>query len=64
MVENSHVFADLWSYFVEMKNANPKNPLTYSEILAWCQLSRVGLSPLEVQLIKRIDAAFNSYEAK
>lgn len=40
--------------------ANGPNPLSYSEIKAWCDLCHEDMTPWELDVVKRLDAAWMS----
>lgn len=51
----------LWNWFMELEaarggNGYGINPLSFAEIHAWTQLTRVQPVPWEIDAIKRIDA--------
>ena len=53
----------VWGWFRELHSARAcaeygPNPITYSEIGAWADLTKRNPTPEEVQLIKRIDGAY------
>lgn len=50
----------LWQWFVELHHARQSNgfgisPLSYSEMLAWSELTNQKPSPSDIKTIKRID---------
>lgn len=54
--------APAWGWFCELSAARSgggagPNPLAYSEIKAWAELTRRTLAPRDVEVIVRLDAA-------
>lgn len=54
--------AYLWEWFLQLDGARGGNgfglnPLSYAEIQAWAQLTRLQPEPWEVSAIKRIDSS-------
>jgi hypothetical protein len=59
----------VWHYFIELCGArtsgmNGADPLSYSEIKAWNELTCSDITPEEVAIIKRLDAEYMSDQAK
>lgn len=55
------VLAYLWDWFLQLDNARGGNgfglnPISYSEIQAWAQLTRIKPEPWEIEAIKRVDS--------
>ena len=54
----------LWGWFLEISQGRPIGamggylPVPPSEILAWCRLTKVELSPWELRTLQQLDAAF------
>lgn len=53
----------IWSAFIDLNSARTAgfsgpNPLTYTEIKAWKELTDTPLSPWDIQVIKRLDQAY------
>ncbi|WP_425048810.1 phage tail assembly chaperone [Pseudomonas nitroreducens] len=46
--------AYLWPLFFEIRRT--PDPLTYTELRNWCDLKRIRLDPLEVDVLMRLDA--------
>lgn len=44
----------LWAMFVELKSAGP---VTFSEMVAYQQMTGVRMSPVEVDVMRRLDEA-------
>lgn len=59
---------DLIKYLYEMgpvvAAGSGAGPVTFSEILAWCQLTGVALQPWEARLIRRLSAEYLSESHK
>lgn len=58
----------VWSYFSQLHNARTSNgfganPISYSEISAWNELTDSGITPFEVKIIKRLDIAYLNHQA-
>lgn len=52
--------ADIWYCFLQLNNKRTSNgfgvnPVTYPDVLAYCQLKDLYLSPYEVDLIMQLD---------
>jgi len=49
----------VWEWFTKLANTRQvgmsANPIQYQEILAFCQLKNIRMSPFEVDLIIRLD---------
>jgi hypothetical protein len=50
----------IWSAFIALNNTrttgfNGPNPITYTELLAWKEVTQNPLAPWEVEAVKRID---------
>jgi len=61
--------AHVWDYFIQLNRARGSNgfganPLSYTEIKNWCQLSEIRLEQWELNAIVEIDAAFITESAK
>ncbi|MCK5245223.1 MAG: hypothetical protein KAJ90_08130 [Desulfobacterales bacterium] len=62
-IELPYCVVYLWQWFCELSNSRdygmvgPK-PLSYSEIQAWSQLTKIDPTAWEVQAIKAIDRVF------
>lgn len=61
----SHVF----EWFRDLNSARTSNgfgynPLSYSEIMAWCRLSGTHLTTFELSLIKDLDNAYMAARAE
>ena len=57
-----------WHWFIELNrtrasNGFGQNPISYTEIVSWSQLTGVVPEPLEVQTIMALDAAYMSVQA-
>lgn len=57
-----------WHWFIELNrtrasNGFGQNPISYTEIVSWSQLTGVDPEPLEVQAIMALDAAYMSVQA-
>lgn len=53
----------LWAWFIELRAASGSNgfgpnPVSHTEIASWAMLRRLPISPWEVGVIRRLDAAF------
>jgi hypothetical protein len=53
----------LWSYFLELSSTRPQGysgplPITYQEIQAWSELTGNKITPLDVEVIKRLDRIY------
>ncbi|WP_236225547.1 phage tail assembly chaperone [Pseudomonas pseudonitroreducens] len=46
--------AYLWPLFFEIRRTS--EPLTYTELRSWCDLKRISLEPLEVDVLMRLDS--------
>jgi hypothetical protein len=67
--EFPELFRPLWEGFVELCHARSShgfgpNPLSFSEIKAWDDLTGAGLSPFDTKIIKQLDRVFLSHQAK
>ena len=64
--ENPHEFPllmqPLWEMFTELTQTRTSgfsaNPIQYSEIIAWCQLTGIKLHPWELRAIRLLDRAY------
>jgi hypothetical protein len=58
----------VWNYFQELCGARQVgmalNPLSYSEMAAWDNLTGAGVTPKEVQIIKALDNIFLAHQNK
>jgi len=59
----------VWAFFLELNQARSgsgfgANPISYTEILAWSQLTERNLSAFEVSAIKAVDRLFMGNQAK
>lgn len=62
-VEFPNVLMHVWSAFVNLSNSRSAgfsgpNPLTYTEIKTWMELTDTPLKSWEVEAIKRLDAVY------
>ena len=66
-LENEHNFPSIlshvWSAFVHISNGRSAgfsgpNPIQYSEIKAWCELTGTPLSSWHVEIIKLLDSKY------
>ena len=53
----------IWAVFLQLHSARSSNgysanPIPYSEIVAWCALTRVRLAPWEIATLRSVDLAF------
>jgi hypothetical protein len=58
----------VWSYFSQLHNARTSNgfganPISYSEISAWNDLTDSSITPFEVKIIKRLDIVYLNHQA-
>jgi hypothetical protein len=57
--EFPQVLSYLWQHFINLNNSRQSgmgmNPISYSEIDAYCRLMKVSLSTFDVSAIKRLD---------
>jgi hypothetical protein len=59
----------VWNYYNDLSSARTSNgyspnPLSYSEIAAWRDLTDNDITPFEVKVIKRLDIAYLNFSAK
>jgi hypothetical protein len=60
----------IWQYFTQLSNARGSNgygpnPISYTEIKSWNDLTQSNVSPFEVNIIKRLDIEYlNHYATK
>jgi len=59
----------VWGYFIQLHNARTSNgfgsnPISYSEIQAWNNLTDSGVTPLDVKIIKRLDIVYLNHQAE
>lgn len=57
------ILSHVWSAFVHISNGRSSgfsgpNPIQYSEIKAWCELTGTPLSSWNVEIIKLLDAKY------
>jgi hypothetical protein len=57
-----------WHWFIELNrtrasNGFGQNPISYTEIVSWSQLTGVVPEPFEVQAIMALDSAYMSVQA-
>lgn len=66
-LENPHEFPKLlnlvWSFFIQLSQSRTAgfsgpNPITYTEIQAWANLTQTRLNPYDVGIIKRLDSIY------
>ena len=65
-LENTHfptLVQHIWSAFVNLSDARTAgfsgpNPLTYTEIQAWMDLTNTQLSARDIEAIKKLDTAY------
>ena len=60
MIDIPEPVEHLWDWFWELdsvrgSNGFGPNPLTYSEIRAWSQLTETEITPWEVSVLKKMD---------
>jgi len=53
----------IWSAFIDLNSARTAgfsgpNPITYTEIKAWKELTDTPLKPWDIQVLKRLDQVF------
>ena len=56
------VFFELWEWFIELhmargSNGMTLNPISFTEIKAWAELTGTEITPKEVRLLKMLDGA-------
>lgn len=61
--------AHVWHYFIQLNRARGSNgfganPLSYTEIKNWCELSGIRLEQWELDAIVEMDSAFITESAK
>lgn len=48
----------IWYDFIDIRNGIYGDRIAYVDIEAWARINRIEITPLEAQLIKRIDRMF------
>jgi len=59
----------VWGYFIQLHNARTSsgfgsNPISYSEIQAWNNLTDSGVTTMDVKIIKRLDIVYLNHQAE
>ena len=60
----------VWGYYIDLANARTSNgygpnPISYTEINSWNDLTGSCVTPFEVKIIKRLDITYiNHYATK
>lgn len=57
-----------WDYFIQLSNARSSNgyganPISYTDIAAWNELTETQVTPLEVKIIKQLDIIYLNHQA-
>lgn len=57
------LMSNVWSAFIALSNSRTMgfsgpNPITYSEIKAWKELTETPISPRGIETIKRVDTVY------
>ena len=53
----------VWSWFLELDSSRGNSgfshfPITYADLKAWQEMTRIRLEPWEVSALRRLDAAY------
>lgn len=56
----------VWAWFWELsqartQSANGPNPISYSEIKNWSELTRTEIRPIEIEVIRRLDSTYMGF---
>ena len=59
----------VWGWFIELNGARTSNgfganPITYSEISAWRELTGAETTPGDIDAIKQLDRVYLTHQAK